>query len=155
MTLSWKCEQVGPDPRPVWTATLGPATLTARLFIGLYGAPDIWVVRLDCGEKRAELDGPVLLTIGEAMDRAEPWAREFLREWVALGKVAGEALQAWDGEGSGEREAWEAAAKATEAALRAVPCMADPAFKAAVDVHEKAKWVEAAALYELRAAVVR
>jgi len=97
-SLTWTCETTGRDARPRWTAEVGPARLVARLFKGRDGAPDIWCVHLEADGERVEMPGDVRLTIGEAIESAEPWARETLERWRDLGELARVALRAWDGE---------------------------------------------------------
>lgn len=95
--IRWRCDETGRDARPCWTATLGPATLTARPFVRLCnGRSDVWMVRLDCGEERRD-EGDVHGSIGEAMAAAGPWALGLLREWRDLGALAGQALVAAGG----------------------------------------------------------
>ena len=96
--IRWRRGVEGPDARPFWTATLGPATLTARLWESSSGAAPCWVVRLKLGHEHEDMHGPVLLTVGEAMVAAEPWALGLLREWRDLGALAGQALVAAGGQ---------------------------------------------------------
>ena len=96
--IRWRRGAEGRDARLVWTATLGPATLTARPFVRLCnGRSDVWMVRLDCGEERRD-EGDVHGSVGEAMAAAEPWALGLLRGWRDLGALAGQALVAAGGQ---------------------------------------------------------
>jgi hypothetical protein len=96
-SLAWTCE--APEPgrrgaaRPRWTAEIGPVRLVVREHHG-YG---LWVSWLE-GPVGVKIERPTLHSIGEAIEAAEPWARETLERWRDLGELARVALAAWDGE---------------------------------------------------------
>ncbi len=96
--ITWTLE--APEPgrhgaRPPRVAEIGPVRLEVVAVVdGGRGAQ----LRFPMAGRTEALEGPAWDTLGEAIERAEPWARAELERWRDLGELARAALAAMDGE---------------------------------------------------------